>query len=170
MIVRQLRKSILPAAAVMACLLMPAAQGCGGKKAGGEGAAVPGRVVAGISQKADPGKPEDCEISHQGPEYGHCLWSVEIDSSCGPAGPGPGFKPVPVCICNLCLEDTDCGEKPEGICRLFGAADHGGMGNKDCVYPGDECYPGLEECPDGMFCAIFDKGLPGCVAIPPIPQ
>lgn len=72
---RHSRKTLLPAAAVTACLLILAALGCGGKKAGEEGATVPGPVPAGISQTAEPQKPEDCKISHHGPEYGHCFFT-----------------------------------------------------------------------------------------------
>lgn len=112
-----------------------------------------------------PDTAEECAAAH--PELGQCRWSVEVVGfsapCCGTMGSGP------VCVCNTCESDADCGRGAR--CRELQSRMHQSATTTAhvCVARRDPCFDDAQRCGGNRYCAHDDEGHASCFDLRPAP-
>ena len=86
--------------------------------------------------------------------------------------PGSIAPPRPkIRVCNACLDDAHCTDKPRGRCVRTVKMMCAGDGALSCACPGDGCYPGAEGHARSFECAICinANGRATCAPPPQMP-
>jgi hypothetical protein len=111
-----------------------------------------------------PRTPDECAAQH--PEL-QCRWSVQIAQffapCCGNMGSGP------VCVCNACETDADCGRG--SVCREMRSQQHRSPTTtaRVCISRRDPCFHDPPRCAQNEYCAHDGEGHAQCMRIMPAP-